>query len=293
MYVMGLRRYLGVKLFESKLNDLDFKLTDIDSKLNELMNRISIPVMREDEIDEWRNEKLSILSSIILNEGNLCEFTLRDSANNKLHMRINDTDLLVYKQVFVDNEYDSDNLPDKANVIVDLGANIGLSALFFMKKYKNTRIIAVEPDGNNFNLAKKNLRNYLDDIELLNAAIWCEDGYVSLVDHDDNKNNLGSWGVRTENTNCGSDASIVAICMNTIIDRFSIDIIDILKVDIEGAEFELFSKNYDGWLNRVNLIIIETHDRFKAGSESAVRNALKDTFVELPRKGENLFFKRL
>jgi hypothetical protein len=65
-----------------------------------------------------------------------------------------------------------------------------------------------------------------------------------------------------------------------------------LKVDIEGAEKEIFSGSDIGWLSAVELVIIETHDRFKPGSDKAVKDALKDGFVQMKTKGENLYFKR-
>ena len=67
---------------------------------------------------------------------------------------------------------------------------------------------------------------------------------------------------------------------------------DILKVDIEGAELEIFSQGTAEWLPRVDLIIIETHDWFRPGSDAAVRMAVQELFEELPRSGENLFFRR-
>jgi hypothetical protein len=69
--------------------------------------------------------------------------------------------------------------------------------------------------------------------------------------------------------------------------------VDILKVDIaEGAELELFSHDAAEWLPRIALIIVETHDRFRPGTEEAVRRSLHPMFEELPRSGENLFFRR-
>lgn len=53
-----------------------------------------------------------------------------------LSLRIDDSDIRIFKQIFVDNECDSLNLPDAAETIVDLGANIGLSALFFRNSRK-------------------------------------------------------------------------------------------------------------------------------------------------------------
>ncbi len=70
------------------------------------------------------------------------------------------------------------------------------------------------------------------------------------------------------------------------------DYVDILKIDIEGAELEIFSEGSEEWLSKIGLIIVETHERFRPGSDGAVRNALRPMFDELPGRAENLFFRR-
>ena len=262
------------------------KLDTIYNNLLSLNNNVS----KKDYI--INDDRLEILKNLIKDEraSNVC--LDMKFLGSHLSMRIDDSDIRVFKQIFVDNEYDSLNLPETANTIVDLGANIGLSALFFLKKYPNAHIIAVEPDTVNFEFMKRNLEDYSNHVALLQAAIWPSDGAVSLVEHDESNEGLGAWGYRTETLTEGAEASVSAISIPTLMNQFSMDFIDILKVDIEGAEYELFEKDYESWLDKVGLIIIETHDRFKPNSEAMVRNALNGRFTELPQKGENLFFKK-
>ena len=262
------------------------KLDTIYNNLLSLNNNVS----KKDYI--INDDRLEILKNLIKDEraSNVC--LDMKFLGSHLSMRIDDSDIRVFKQIFVDNEYDSLNLPETANTIVDLGANIGLSALFFVKKYPNAHIIAVEPDTVNFEFMKRNLEDYSNHVALLQAAIWPSDGEVSLVEHDESNEGLGAWGYRTETLTEGAEASVSAISIPTLMNQFSMDFIDILKVDIEGAEYELFEKDYESWLDKVGLIIIETHDRFKPNSEAMVRNALNGRFTELPLKGENLFFKK-
>lgn len=262
------------------------KLDTIYNNLLSLNNNVS----KKDYI--INDDRLEILKNLIKDEraSNVC--LDMKFLGSHLSMRIDDSDIRVFKQIFVDNEYDSLNLPETANTIVDLGANIGLSALFFLKKYPNAHIIAVEPDTVNFEFMKRNLEDYSNHVALLQAAIWPSDGAVSLVEHDESNEGLGAWGYRTETLTEGAEASVSAISIPTLMNQFSMDFIDILKVDIEGAEYELFEKGYESWLDKVGLIIIETHDRFKPNSEAMVRNALNGRFTELPLKGENLFFKK-
>ena len=262
------------------------KLDTIYNNLLSLNNNVS----KKDYI--INDDRLEILKNLIKDERASDVCVDMRFLGSHLSMRIDDSDIRVFKQIFVDNEYDSLNLPETANTIVDLGANIGLSALFFLKKYPNAHIIAVEPDTVNFEFMKRNLEDYSNHVALLQAAIWPSDGVVSFVEHDESNEGLGAWGYRTETLTEGAEASVSAISIPTLMNQFSMDFIDILKVDIEGAEYELFEKDYESWLDKVGLIIIETHDRFKPNSEAMVRNALNGRFTELPQKGENLFFKK-
>jgi hypothetical protein len=75
-------------------------------------------------------------------------------------------------------------------------------------------------------------------------------------------------------------------------EKFGFNQVDILKIDTEGAELELFSEKQELWLTKAKLIIIETHERLRRGSDHAVRKALATDFEELPSNGENLFFRR-
>ena len=68
--------------------------------------------------------------------------------------------------------------------------------------------------------------------------------------------------------------------------------IDILKCDIEGAEAELLTAGTDAWLSQVRLLIIETHEGIRPGSEAQIRATLAPLFEELPPRGENFYFRR-
>lgn len=64
--------------------------------------------------------------------------------------------------------------------------------------------------------------------------------------------------------------------------------IDIFKIDIEGSELELFSNNYESWISKVRVFIIEFHDRIKPGTESAFRKAISGFEWKQFQRGENL-----
>ncbi|HTC09363.1 MAG TPA: FkbM family methyltransferase [Acetobacteraceae bacterium] len=207
-------------------------------------------------------------------------------------LRLNTSDIPTFEQVFVNREYDSLNLPKSAEAIVDLGANIGLAAVFFGLRYPNARILCVEPETDNFTALVRNTEALGDRVLNQHAAVWTKDGLVYLHTESESSSPLGAWGVQVSDRKAGSSGMTKSCKMATLFDEAGFNRVDILKIDIEGAELEVFSDCVHEWLPRVDLIIIETHDRFRPGSDEAVRKAVHPMFEELPRCGENLFFRR-
>jgi FkbM family methyltransferase len=206
-------------------------------------------------------------------------------------LRLGTSDQPTFAHVFQHEEYNSPNLPPLARTIVDLGANIGLSALYFATRYPDARIVVIEPDRSNYDLLLANVASFSGRIKGERAAAWWRDDTISLLSKDTAGNALAKWGLQVSDIRKSSDR-VPAYGIGTLLDKFGLTEVDILKVDIEGAELELFSMGDLSWLNKIRLIIVETHERFRPGGEVAVRQALKGGFVELDRRGENLYFSR-
>ena len=167
--------------------------------------------------------------------------------------------------------------------ILDLGGNIGLTAIFYSKLYPNATIITVEPEPNNYELLRRNTRGK-ENIKAINSAIWFEDRDVEVFD-----NGYGEWGYEVESgsTPANRVCTISATSIDSIIRDFGLQKIDLLKVDIEGSEKELFA--YSGvWLEKVNVIVIELHDRMKPGCTKAFFNAIHNFEYSCSLKGEDI-----
>lgn len=216
--------------------------------------------------------------------------------NNDITLRIQGSDLATYDQIFTIEEYNSAHLPNKAEVILDIGANIGLATNWFARRYPEATILSVEPDKENFDLLVENTRQFNSQCTPINAAIWFRDGVISLRKTDEQGKPLQAWGVQVQEARIDQidrNELVKSLTIESLIKNRQIDFVDILKIDVEGSEFEIFSYGDNDWLKRVGMIIIETHDRLGRGCEAAVRNALSGDFEELPRVGENLFFRRI
>lgn len=200
---------------------------------------------------------------------------------NQFFLRNKTSDIPTFYQCIYNEEYNID-LDFTPEVIFDLGANIGLTTAFFKKKYPDSKIIAVEPESSNFEILKKNT-NTLSDIHLYKAGIWNKSTNLLIEDKG-----YGHYGYTVKEIQEATNDSIPAIGISEIMNELNVEKIDILKIDIEGSEKELFEKNYENWLPKVKILIIELHDRMKPECAKTVFKALiKYNFI-FTMKGENI-----
>jgi len=210
----------------------------------------------------------------------------------EVSLRLRSSDVPTFQQVFINNDYQSLNLPENVNTIVDLGANIGLASVYFGLKYPQAKILAVEPEITNYIEAVSNVAALGPRVQTCHGAVWTYDGWINLRTENSDGTPLHSWGVQVSEDNAGAAGQTRCYRLETLVKQAGFDAVDILKVDIEGAELELFLHEPRLWLPRVKLVIVETHDRFRPGSDAAVRAVLAADFEVLPPQGENLFFRR-
>jgi FkbM family methyltransferase len=139
----------------------------------------------------------------------------------------------------------------KIPLIVDCGANSGMATRYFSETYPDAVVLGIEPDAENFALARAN--NEGKRATLLQAGIACEDAKAHL--HDPGH---GNWGYRVQVDEAG-DLRLVSI--NTLLQSLDKEAHApfILKIDIEGFESNLFEKNTE-WIDSFPLIVIELHD---------------------------------
>jgi FkbM family methyltransferase len=140
-------------------------------------------------------------------------------------------------------------------LIVDAGANIWASAIFFLREFPNARIVAIEPDEANFEILSRNAADL--PISCIDAAVTSRPMPVRLVNPGE-----GYWGFRTEPLGQAeaATAAVESVQIAQIFDAQPPDTYPyIVKLDIEGAEAEVFSQNTE-WLRRTPLVIIELHD---------------------------------
>jgi FkbM family methyltransferase len=133
--------------------------------------------------------------------------------------------------------------------IIDCGANIGLSIIYFKQLYPKSKIICFEPDENAFNILKKNTLEYNDSVELHNEAVWIENTDLCFFSEG---SLAGSLVVDFVNKNN------IKVVKAIDFKKHLIKKIDFLKIDIEGAENQLIF-DIENHLDNVNKLFLEYH----------------------------------
>lgn len=163
------------------------------------------------------------------------------------------SDMNVFDEVFIDECYDIE-LSNVPAFVVDAGANVGMSAVYFANRYPDAQIVAVEPDPGNLCMLALNCEAY-PNIKIVESAIWGKEGFLSITNPD----NTG-WGFIVAEVGQDAPGAFPAITMNTIMETFGQSTIGFLKMDIEGAERFVFAAAKLEWLGRTEAMVIEVHD---------------------------------
>jgi FkbM family methyltransferase len=176
-------------------------------------------------------------------------------------------------EIFVHEIYKI-KLPSKP-LIIDCGANIGISVLYFKRRFPESIVIAFEPDQENFEILNLNVNSFqLKNVELNNAAVWVENTYLNFT-------NDSSMSSKIEPENAVSSSSLVkATRLYDIIDQT----IDLLKIDIEGAEYKVLL-DIESKLHYVQNMFFEYHGSFSQVHE------LTNIFTILVKNGFKYYIK--
>jgi FkbM family methyltransferase len=198
-----------------------------------------------------------------------------------LFLRPGTVDVTVFEKIFLSLEYELP-FPLSPRRIVDAGAHVGLASRFFAQRYPDSRIIALEPMESNLAVLRQNAAA-CPQIEVLPGALWGRPAALS-----------GSGGESWSHAMSESPAPGPTIRGVTVPDLLRLtgwDRIDLLKVDVEGAEREVFCDEAQAWLPRVDAIAIELHDRSWAGCSTAFYRQISPQLEAQEVRGETVFVR--
>ena len=201
-----------------------------------------------------------------------------------IYLKCGTSDIGMFDQIFAKQEYDF-VVQKPPEVIVDAGANIGLASIFFANRYPDARIIAIEPESSNYEMLKMNVAPYVNIIPL-HAVLWCKNEEIKLVDPG-----LGECGFMTKGKeNNGEELGsmrhkVLGMTVDTIMEKYGLKRIDILKIDIEGAEREVF-KDTSAWIEKIDALVIELHERMRPCCNRSFYNGSNGFDEEWTRGGD-------
>jgi FkbM family methyltransferase len=194
-----------------------------------------------------------------------------------VYLRPGTADQNVYEEIFGAREYDID-LGDPI-FIVDAGAHVGLSSVFFASKYPKATVIAIEPEPSNFEVLLRNVEQY-SNIKPMWAGLWSRKTHLRIQNSD-----VATWSFRVSEDPSGN--GIPAFGVEDLITDFNVKRIDVLKIDIEGSELEVLN-NSKPWIDAVRALIIELHDRFQPGCAEALQKAFSGHVYDRTQSAESI-----
>lgn len=182
-----------------------------------------------------------------------------------IFLRKKTTDKATFFQIFLKRQYNI-RFPLIPEIVIDAGANIGLFTVMIKNKFPNAKVISVEPDPDNFKLLQKNTAFY-DNVFCLNSGLWSNDTFLNVYD----KFQKGKSAVIVEEN---SEGIIKGVSIESLMTKYDINTIDLLKLDVETSEKQIFSENFHSWLSRTKIIMIELHDELDKGCSRSFFKAI-------------------
>lgn len=200
--------------------------------------------------------------------------------NHPLYLRDRLSDRSIFWQIFVKQQYSLDEFPHrgalraayesalkagKTPLIIDGGANIGMSPRYFAAEFPKAKIVAIEPSDTNHEMAVKNTEALADRITVLKGGVWPRS--CNLVISNPDAGDTAFQVVETEETN---DQSFKAFCLDEILaDHSETGDALIVKLDIEGSQDPVFAENTD-WLGKIGVVFLELDDWMMPWSGSSM-----------------------
>jgi FkbM family methyltransferase len=165
----------------------------------------------------------------------------------------NGSDGFALYQIHVMRDFDVLADLGSPRLIIDAGANIGMTSIYFLNRYPSVRIVAVEPNPETFEICRRNLAPFSDRVVLLKGAVWSRCGRV-LLEHGPVE-----WNSHVRDAGASEEASVISFDVPYLIAQGGGGPVDLLKVDIEGGEAEVFGIGAEQWISSIKNIIIEFH----------------------------------
>ncbi|RLG13733.1 hypothetical protein DRN69_05115 [Candidatus Pacearchaeota archaeon] len=203
--------------------------------------------------------KIPVIRHILgLYDKDLVIYSLKNGLKLEVpNIKKNRTTILSIEEIFGREIYFTPFL-NKAKVIIDLGAQAGIYSLYAALKNKNAKIYALEPDPDNFKQLCKNIEiNKLQGVIIpFKKAVSKENGELFFYISNQSSRSSSLFKLKSP----GSRIMVDSISLQSLFEILELNRCDVLKVDIEGAEYEVFYNSPTKIVRKIDNICMECHD---------------------------------
>lgn len=177
--------------------------------------------------------------------------------DTRFKVRVNTSDALMVWEIWKAKVYDDARIPIRAgDVVVDMGAHIGAFAVRAARLAQGGHVYSYEASSKNFDLLTENCQlNDLRNVYIENSAVSNQRGSMPFYTPSEN----GILGSLLQDTSSFMER-VQTTTFSDIIAKHAITHIDFLKVDVEGAEFDILFANPDETLSKTRQIVMEFHE---------------------------------
>lgn len=199
------------------------------------------------------------------------------------------SDIQVFSQVFKEKEYQplieqilKNKQQASVHFIIDAGANVGYTSVLMKQFFPEAFLLIIEPDNNNVSQIRKNLENNdIKNYDILESGLWSYDCWLHLKSDRDNGN---EWSFYVTESKLPTE--LKAYSLSTILKDYPFSFIDVLKMDVEGSEKEIFKSKSDisQILQRTRFLAMEIHDAL--ADRNHIYTILKENNFNWFEKGE-------
>lgn len=194
---------------------------------------------------------------------------------NGVHVKLRtiSTDIQAFANVWIIEEYKRRGFEIKdCDVIIDIGAHVGLFALYASQYCRSGRIFCFEPIKENFDLLVENIKiNNLTNVKCFNKAVYTQNKNVRIYLSNDQ-------AAHSIYGNGNAYIDVNAVTLSDILNTNDIEICNLLKMDCEGSEYEILQSTSDEYINRIQKICLEYHIM---KNDHELLHSLKNRFLSL------------
>ncbi len=179
---------------------------------------------------------------------------------NPIHYRTGSSDIEIIYEVLLKKGIKSEYwLPSsiKQKIIFNIGGNIGITSILLANKFPEAKIYTFEPIKSNFKLLSQNI-SYYKNIKGFNIALGAKNTKIDIFSSD-NHSNFGGGSLYEKGVNLNKTEEIQMKTVKSILEQENIQDIDLVKIDTEGAEYDILTSFPIDILSKITWITGELH----------------------------------